>query len=210
MGCRERETKLTDWIMGELSPAEARELEQHVEQCAECARSLGRLRQVRQALMKNLTDREMPAHLVFLGERPKNLLTGFLTSLWRTTALAAVAAVVFLGVFWGGFAHWRDRLLISAPAEKATLTRTEIKALTAQAVEEQLALQRKELETANEELAASLRQEQMRNLARLAQQLQYLESAQSTVWKEAQQQNELVELIARNSLEPKTPPLSKP
>jgi hypothetical protein len=52
------------------------------------------------------------------------------------------------------------------------------------------------------DLAASLRAEQMRNLASIQQQLQYLELVQNTVWKETQRQNEVISLVAQNQLQP--------
>jgi hypothetical protein len=63
-------------------------------------------------------------------------------------------------------------------------------------------LQRKETQAASEDLAASLRADQMRNLASIQQQLQYLELAQNTVWKETQRQNEVISLVAHNQLQP--------
>ena len=63
-------------------------------------------------------------------------------------------------------------------------------------------MQREEAQAATEELAASLREEQMRNLARIQPQLQYLELAQNTVWKETQRQNEVISLVAHNQLQP--------
>ena len=92
MGCREWETELNDWALDELSPMKARQLEQHIGQCEECARSAQRLRGVRQALMSNLTDHEMPAHLVLVGEKPQSLFAGFWPALFRTAALSAAAA----------------------------------------------------------------------------------------------------------------------
>jgi len=84
------------------------------------------------------------------------------------------------------------------------LTRTALQGLVAQAVAEQASLQWKETQAATEEMAAGLRQEEMRNLARIAQQLQYLELAQNTVWRETQQQDEVISLVARNHLQPPT------
>ncbi len=205
MGCQERKAKLMDWVLDELAPAEVRELEQHVQQCAECSRSADRLRSVHGALKKSLVDREMPAHLVFVADRPKSRFEGLWTSLWRTAALAATAAVVFLGILVGGAAHWRNRLAPAGSAVESALTPADVKALAAQEVERQVALERHELEAANANLAANLREEQMRSLDRLAHQLDYVQLVQSSVWKETQQQGAMVELIARNSLESKVP-----
>lgn len=199
MACLDR-TKLMDWVLEELSPGEAEDLERHVHQCAACAQSLASLKDVRQALLKQLVDREMPSHLVFLPEKSKAINPGFLTSLWRTAALAGVAAVVFLGIVLGGYARWGHPPWAVPGAERASMARAEIETIVRDTVRFQLAQQRQELATANERLAADLRKEQERALAPVAAQLQYLQSAQSVVWKQTQAQNVLVELIARNSV----------
>jgi len=202
MDCREWETELTDWALDELSPMKARQLEQHIEQCEECARSAQRLRGVREALMSSLTDRQMPAHLVLVGEKPQSLFAGFWTALFRTAALSAAAAAIFLLVASVGLRYGGSRLLLTTARVEPTLTRTELQAFVAQAVAEQASLQRKEAQAATLDLAASLREEQMRNLARIQPQLQYLELAQNTVWKETQRQNEVISLVAHNQLQP--------
>jgi anti-sigma factor RsiW len=196
MGCREWGIELTDWALDELSPMKARQLEQHMGQCEECARSAQRLRRVRQALMSGLTDREMPAHLVLLGEKPQKGFAGFWTALLRTAALSAAAAAIFLVAVSVGFRQGGSWLLPTTARVEPTLTRTELQAFIAQAVAEQVSFQSKETQAATRDLAASLRAEQMRNLARIAEQLQYLELAQNTVWKETQRQNEVISLVA--------------
>jgi hypothetical protein len=200
MGCAERQAKLTEWILDELPPADAEELERHVQQCAECGRSAERVRIVHETLTKNLTGRVAPAHLVFLPETRKKALPALLSPLWRAAAGGAVAAVVFLTVTWIGFSYRTRYLLLKPSAETAALTPADVKVLTEQIVTRELALQRKEVEAANANLAAVLRQEQMSSLARVSRQLDYLETTQSAVWKQAQQQGALVQLIARNSL----------
>ncbi|HEV2495158.1 MAG TPA: zf-HC2 domain-containing protein [Terriglobia bacterium] len=218
MGCPEREARLLEWILDELAPAEVRELEQHVKQCADCSRSVERLRSVHGALMNTLTEREMPAHLVFIPDQPKQQFAGFLTSLWRTAALAATAAAIFLGIFVGGASHWRNRLgpapIATAGSSSASaLSPADVKALAAQEVERQMAFERAGLEASNDKLAASLREEQAKNLDRLARGLEFVQKVQNNVWeetrKQSEQQGEIVELIARNSLESKVPASGK-
>jgi anti-sigma factor RsiW len=184
----------------------ARELEQHIGQCEECARSAQRLGEVRQALRSSLTDREMPAHLVLVGEKPQSLFAGFWTPLLRTAALSAAAAAIFLVAVSVGFRHGRSWLLPTTTRVEPTLTRTELQAFVAQAVTEQVSLQSKETEAATRDLVASLGQEQMRNLARIVQQLEYLELAQNTVWKETQRQNEVISLVAHSQQLPTSSP----
>jgi hypothetical protein len=199
MACPDKE-KLMDWVLDELSAGEGEELQRHVARCSDCAQSLVGLQDIRQTLVKQLVDREMPAHLVFVPEKPRAFNPGFMTSLWRTAALAGVAGVVFLAIVLGGYRRWGHPPSPVPGVDRASMTRAEIETLVRQAVRFQLTQQRQGLETANERLAADLRKEQERALAPVAAQLQYLQSAQSVVWKQAQEQNALVELIARNSL----------
>ena len=196
MGCREWGSELTDWALDELPPTKARELEQHIGQCEECARSAQRLRGVRQALLSSLTDREMPAHLVLVGEKPQSLFAGFWTALFRTAALSAAAAAIFLVVVSVGFRHGHGWLLPTSARVEPTLTRTEIQVLVAQTVAEQVSAQSKETQAATRDLAASLRAEETGNLARIGRQLQYLELVENAVWKQTQRQNEVISLVA--------------
>ncbi|MBZ5563666.1 MAG: zf-HC2 domain-containing protein [Acidobacteriia bacterium] len=208
MGYCERDVELTDWVLGELPAEKAREVERHVTQCAECARSAERLRKLQQTLTSHLTDRDMPARLVFVGEPARAPFANFWGSLVRTAALSAAAAAVFLAILAFGSVSLKSRLLPAATPREAALTRAEIQDFVKQAVAEQAALERKQIEAGNAQLAASLRQEQAAGLSRVARQLDYVETAQNTVWKQMQQQNEYVSLIARNSLQPAS--LSKP
>lgn len=202
MGCPDRKAKLMDWVLDELAPDEAREFERHVEHCTDCSRSVASLRAVRGALTKSLVDVDMPAHLVFVPEERRNVFAGFLRSLARTAALAAAAALVFVGIFVGGARRWNSSLVATGSRGQAALTRDEVKALAAQEVERQMALERRDRESASEKLAASLRDEQARDLDVMSRQVNYVQSVQNTVWKETQQQGAVVELIARNTLGP--------
>ena len=196
MGCREWGTELTDWALDELSAVKVREVEEHIKQCAECARSAQRLLAVRQALTSSLTDREMPAHLVLVGEKPQSRFAGFWAALLRTAALSATAAAIFLGIVSVGFRHGPSWLLPSTARVEPALTRTEVQALISRAVAAQVALQSKDIQATTSTQVESLRQEQMANWARFAQKLQYLELAQNSEWKETQRQKEIVSLVA--------------
>jgi len=196
MGCHEWGSELTDWALDELTPTKARQLEQHFSQCEECARSAQRLRGLRQALASSLTDREMPSHLVLVSEKRQNLFASFWTALLRTAALSSAAAAIFLMAVSLGLRHGQTWLLPANARVEPGLTRTEFQALVAREVTAQVSLQSKEAQVATRGLMASLRQEQMGDLARIARQLQYLELAQNTVWKETQRQNEILNLVA--------------
>lgn len=208
MGCKEWEPKLMDWVLNELPPGEAQELERHVEQCAGCAGSVRRLREVQARLAQGLTDVAMPARLVFLPETPPRRWAPNWSSLWRAAAAGAVAGVLFLVVSWGGLA-FRGARWAQPRAAEAALSPAEVKALAAQAFSEQLAVQKREDEAAREKLA-SLREETMGALARSAQQIAYLQSVQDAVAERTEQQSALVQLVARNSLERGSPQAGKP
>jgi hypothetical protein len=79
-----------------------------------------------------------------------------------------------------------------------TLNRTQLQAFVAQAVAEQVSAQSKQAQAATGDLVGSLRQEEMGNLARIAQQLEYLELTQNAVWKETQRQHEFISLVAHD------------
>jgi anti-sigma factor RsiW len=198
MACREWGSELTDWALDELPPAKVREVEQHIAQCQECARSAQRLLGVRQALKTSLIDREMPAHLVLVGEQPQGRFAGFWAGLLRTAALSAAAAAIFLAVTSVGLRYWLERSLPPEVWARPPLTQTELQAFVTKAVAEQASLQSKETQAASRDLVAGLREEETENWARIARQLQYLESAQNTEWKETQRQNEVIRLVARS------------
>ena len=202
MACREWGTDLTDWVLDELSPLKAQQLEQHFDQCTECAQAADRLRGLRRALVSGLTDRQMPAHLVLMGDKPRSIFAGWRAALLRTAALSAAAAAIFLSVVTVGFRYGGNHLFPTATRVEPSLTPAQLQAYVTQAVARQASLQREEIGATTKEIATSLRQEQMADLARITQQLQYLELAQNAVWKETQRQNEVINLVAQNRLQP--------
>ena len=199
MSCREWGPELTDWALDELTPARAREVEQHLEQCQECARSAQRLLNAREALKSGLIDRDMPAHVVVFGDQAESRWAGFWAALVRTAGLSAAAAVVFLAVVSAGFRLGGARLLPPASLAKPALTQAELHDFVAKAVAEQVSLQGKELQAATRDQVASLRQEQMENLKRFAQQMQYFELSLNTQYKETQQQSALLSVVAHEA-----------
>ena len=206
MGCREWGTELTDWALDELPSAKVQELEHHIVKCEECARTAQRLRVVRQALQSSLTDREMPAHMVLVGDKPQSHFANFWTALVRTAALSGAAAAVFLAVASIGLRHGQGWLLPSTAQVEPALTQAELQALVAQKVAEQVSTQSKEAQAATKDLVASLRAEDRANLVRFAKQLNYLELAQKTVWEETQRQNEVISLVAHYQQPPSSSP----
>jgi anti-sigma factor RsiW len=198
MSCQKWGTELTDWALDELAPARARELEQHLGQCQECAHSAQRLLRVRQALKSSLVDRDMPAHVVVFGDKAQSRFAGFWAALLRTAALSAAAAAIFLAIVSTGFRFAGTRLFPVTPGAKPALTQAELREFIARAVAEQVSLQGRELKAATQGQVASLRQEQNESLERFARQLQYFEQSLNTEYKETQQQKAVISLVARS------------
>jgi anti-sigma factor RsiW len=201
MACKEWEEKLMDLILEELPAEEARALELHVASCAKCAHALSELKELRGVVKQHLTDRQMPAHLVVIPEKPVSAPFTFLATSWGAAALGGALAAVFLvGLIFGGLWGRTRGPFVRTQVAENTLTRAEVEALVAQEVSDKLSQQKADFQMQNAKLSASLRQEQAQSLNHLAQHMEYLQSAQDLIWKETQSQNALVELIARNSL----------
>jgi putative zinc finger protein len=200
MACPEWKSRLTDWILEELSSAEGQEVERHVKGCADCSRSLAGLQRTIHFLKTGLPDLEMPARLVFHEEKRRAQSVSFLVSLWRTAALAGVAAVVFLGIVLGGYSRWEKPRTPPVTVTNGGLTRAEVEDLVENDLAKELQTEKQELREASEQSAASFRQAQARNLQLVASKLDYLESAQYALWKDTQEQDAKVELIAGSML----------
>jgi len=210
MGCPDWKGKLIESVLGELSPGEEEDIQRHVAQCAACGRELSNFQGAHDLLRAQLQDRDMPAHLVFLPEMARGMRSNFLAQLWRTAALAAVAAGVFLAIVLTGYARWGRPPLAAQSPQRAALTRGEIEAIVDQQVRLQWAQQKGELATSNEKLVADLQRQQAQILAPLAAQLQYLQSTQSIIYQETQKQDALVDLMARNSVRQEGSPSTRP
>lgn len=209
MACPEWQDKLIDLTLDELPPGEAREVELHVAQCADCASALSEFRGLHHVMKEHFVDREMPAHLVLVPERSTNFPWRILSGSWGAAALGgALAVCFFVGLFLGGLIGPGRGPITRQGTEKAALTHAEVEAIVAREVSARLAEQKADVQIQNAKLAATLRQEQDRRVNQLGQKLEFLESAQKATWKETQVSNAMVQLIARNSLErAKVPPV---
>jgi anti-sigma factor RsiW len=202
MACREWHDKLIDFTLEGLSPEEARDLELHVESCTECAGALSEFKALHRLMAEHFIDHQMPEHLILVPQRAARLPWRLLYSPWRAAALAGALAGFFLvGLVLGGMIAPVRVPVAGEVAREAAFSRAEIEHMVAREVSARLLQQRADIQTQNDQLAAALRKNQAESLRLLTEHVEYLESAQNAIWKETQEQNALVGLIARNSLD---------
>jgi anti-sigma factor RsiW len=197
--CDRVQDQFKDWIFGELAAPDAAEVERHVSECAQCARMVEPYLGLHRAVTQSLSEQQLPAHLVFLPGHPRRAQSSYGVSLWRTAALAATAAVVFLVVLVGGYLG-AGRLSHRFAAQATAATASETRALVRQEVQEAVAQQKREADAENLKLAANFHEEAQRRFALLNQRLDYLEATQRVVWRDSQERNAFLEVIARNSM----------
>ena len=104
MNCKRVEERLEAWIDGDLAPAEARELEAHLERHAPCAQRASLARAVRAGL-RALPERDAPAALVARIKVAAHggggrIVHGPWGRLRRPLALLVASLAVALGVAW--------------------------------------------------------------------------------------------------------------
>ncbi len=206
MSCQECQAKFKEWVLDELSASEASRVQAHVEGCESCAHELAQLRSLQGALRGYLSERAMPARLVFIGEASRARAMSFWGSLARTAALAAAAALVFAVILSGTAGWWNRPLPVHQVQAQPGPSRAEVEAMIARAVEQGAARQSQEMRESNQRLAAFLQERQGRAFTQVLNQLEYLETTQKTVWEENQQQNAWLQKIARNSLQDRREP----
>ncbi len=125
---------LSDHLDGGLAPSDARELERHLETCAECSETLARLRAVKDRAAA-LVDPPAPDDLWAgiasrigsagstgaAGPRVLALPRRHATAAWAVPAAAAAAVALVIGVQWfAGHAPRRAEPLAAAPAPAET------------------------------------------------------------------------------------------
>jgi len=129
MWCLRIRKQLSAYTDGELAPAEARGVEQHLTRCARCSGEVQELRKLAR-LTALVPEEEVPAglharimtRLAYADAAPAARPASrrpILLGPWAAAALSGAAAVVVLGLF-----HWRPPALAPAHTAAAVAVRT--------------------------------------------------------------------------------------
>jgi len=83
--------RIADYLVGEMTKAEAAEASEHLRQCSDCSKQVEAFKRTL-AMLQSVPDREPPRPLVFEVEQPKPSMAWLWR--WASPALAAVAASI--------------------------------------------------------------------------------------------------------------------
>lgn len=99
MDCQDMKNQMMDWALNELSPENARAMEQHASACPGCGAQMQRLLRVHDVLKRGWRDEEIPASLVFTPVARAGFWQWLLAApRWANVSMAAVAVMALLFV----------------------------------------------------------------------------------------------------------------
>jgi len=223
MTCEQARTSLLDYLMEEATPAERMEIRQHVDSCAACAAEMARLKQTMTLLVRAEVPEEIPQRIRLVAE-PVSAWTQF----WRSGARLAFAsaglaclAVGLLALSQATISYDRGNWQIAfgsaartevgssgaGPVVETSVPagapdRAEVLRLIAEAVAASEVLQLQT--TANLIQQAEL--QRARDLQELSESFRYIQAAQTMMWKDQVQSQEVVGVLARQAGLPLTQP----
>jgi anti-sigma factor RsiW len=218
MNCEQARTTLSDYVMEEVTAAEKLEIRQHVEGCAACAEELERLKQTLMLLVRAEVPEEIPQRIRLAAE-PVSLWAQF----WRNGARLAFAgaglaclAIGLLAVSQAritvGERSWQIAFGGAAPTTvsgqaaspvmetagtASSLDRAEIARLVEEAVRASEARQQLNLNHLVQAAAQQAEQQRQRDWDELSESFRYIQAAQTMMWKDQVQSQEVMGALAR-------------
>lgn len=221
MDCEQARTSLPDYVMEETTAAEGLEIRQHVDGCASCAAEMERLKQTMTLLARAEVPEQIPQRIRLVAE-PVSLWTGF----WRSGARLAFAggglaclAIGLLAVsqasisagpggwqiaFGAGGAGASSTAEVPATASVAgtevagdVLGREEIARLIAEAVRLSESRQHLSVTSLVQAVTEQTEQQRVRDLEELSESFRYIQAAQTMMWKDQVQNQEVMGALAR-------------
>jgi anti-sigma factor RsiW len=215
MNCEQARTMLTDCAMGEVTAAEKLEIRQHVEGCASCAEELERLQRTMTLLARAEVPEEVPQRIRLAAE-PVSLWAAF----WRSGARVAFAAAGLACLAIGLLAVSQVRITVgeesweiafggasaAVPAQEVPgeasalleaaagggLGREEIVRLVAEAVRASEARQQASVNNLVRTASEQVEQQRQEDLEELSESFRYIQAAQTMMWKDQVQSQEVV------------------
>ena len=231
MNCEQARTTLSDYVMEEVTAAERLEIRRHVDGCAACAEELERLKQTLTLLARAEVPEEIPQRIRLVAE-PVSLWAQF----WRNGARVAFAgaglaclAIGLLAVSQAsitvGGGSWQiafgaaarpaaqeqtispgGAAVVETAAASGALDREEIARLVAEAVRASEARQEVSLSSLVQTITEQAEQQRQRDLAELSEGFRYIQAAQTMMWKDQVQNQEVMGALARQVGLPGTQP----
>ena len=218
MDCEQARTSLPDYVMEETTAAEGLEIRQHVDGCAACAEEMERLKQTMTLLARAEVPEQIPQRIRLVAE-PVSIWTGF----WRSGARLAFAgaglaclAIGLLAVsqasMSAGPGGWQIAFGAGAssgaevPATASVagtevagdvLGREEIARLVAEAVRLSEARQHLSVTSLVQAVTEQAEQQRMQDLEELSGSFRYIQAAQTMMWKDQVQSQEVMGALAR-------------
>ena len=227
MTCEQAKTSLLDYLMEEVTVAERLEIRQHVDGCAACAGEMARLKQTLTLLVRAEVPEEIPQRIRLVPE-PVSAWTLFWRSGARLSFATAGLACLAIGLLalsqasvsydqggweiaFGSAARTQVRSGASVPVIETAgpagaLDRAEIVRLIAEAVAASEA--RQQVSSVNLMQAAVQQgdQQRTRDLQELSESFRYIQAAQTMMWKDQVQNQEVMGALARRAGLPLTQP----
>ncbi len=217
MNCEQARTMLSDYVMEEVSAVERLEIRQHAYGCATCAEELERLQQTMTLLARAEVPEEVPRRIRLVAE-PVSPWDAF----WRSGARLAFAgaglaclAVGLLAVSqahitvgagsweiaFGAAADSRNEVpttpVAAAAVPRDGLGREEIVRLVEEAVRASEARQQLTVTSLVQAATEQAEQQRLQDMEELSESFRYIQAAQTMMWKDQIQGQEVMGALAR-------------
>ena len=223
MNCEQARTTLSDYVMEEVTAAEKLEIRQHVDGCAACAEEMKRLKQTMALLARAEVPEEIPQRIRLVAE-PVSLWTQFWRSGARLAFAGAGLACLAIGLLavsqariTVGRGSWQiafgeavpaavpgqvlqgqtEAPVLEAAATGGGFDREEIARLVAEAVRASETRQQMGVNSLVQMVAEQVEQQRQKDLEEMAEGFRYIQAAQTMMWKDQVQSQEVMGALAQ-------------
>ena len=218
MNCDQARTSLLDYLVEEVTAAERLEIRQHVDGCESCAGEMTRLKQTMTLLVRAEVPEEIPQRIRLVAEPVR-----FWALFWRNGARLAFAgaglaclAIGILALSRANVSHdnggWEIAFgstsltaggvrpaapVVQTVGAPVALDQAEVVRLIAEAVTASEAKQQASAAKVIEAVSQQGQQQRAQDLRELSEVVRYLQAAQTMMWKDQVQNNEVMGVLAR-------------
>jgi anti-sigma factor RsiW len=225
MDCEQARPALTGYLMEECSAEERKEIDRHLQSCKSCSEEMAELQQTMDLLVRGEASEEIPSRIRLAAEPAgvpdeRSVRWG---AFWRYPAGMAFAgagllclAIALLSLFRTTVSYQNGNFQIAfgapavssgAPLSGATpvagvahpLDRDQVLQLIADAMAAGRAQQQRESGLLAQEVSRQMEQQRQRDLEDMAGNLRIFQAAQTTMWKEQVQNQQLVSALMQQN-----------